>query len=100
MSQETEAFFVMTNMIITPSQTQTTCPEDPDEIDVNCTKDSDCPAGKPVKYGHGKLGIKPKYSNFLLFFSQHPPIPVAFEDVQQDYLMISVQVPNFIVHAE
>ncbi|XP_068749679.1 P2X purinoceptor 4-like [Montipora capricornis] len=51
--QETEAFFVMTNMIITPSQTQTTCPEDPDETDVNCTKDSDCPAGKPVKYGHG-----------------------------------------------
>lgn len=45
----------MTNMIITPDQTQGTCPEDPELSDVNCTKDSDCTAMEPVKYGHGKL---------------------------------------------
>lgn len=55
MSQENGAFFVMTNMIITPSQTQGTCPEDPKERDVICTRDSDCLAGTAVEYGHGKL---------------------------------------------
>lgn len=57
MSQETGAFFVMTNMIITPDQKQGTCPGDPDERDVICTKDSDCPAMEPVKYGHGKFRV-------------------------------------------
>ena len=55
MSQENGAFFVMTNMIISPNQTQGTCPEDPNEKDVICTKDSECLAGTPVQYGHGKL---------------------------------------------
>ena len=55
MSQETGAFFVMTNMIITPDQTQDKCPEDPGERDVICTNDSDCQAMEPVKYGHGEL---------------------------------------------
>ena len=45
----------MTNMIITPDQTQDKCPEDPGERDVNCTNDSDCQAMEPVKYGHGEL---------------------------------------------
>ncbi|XP_074635329.1 P2X purinoceptor 4-like [Acropora palmata] len=51
--EENGAFFVMTNMIITPNQTQGTCPEDPNERDVNCTNDSECLAGTPVEYGHG-----------------------------------------------
>ena len=53
--QETGAFYVMTNMIITPDQTQGACPEDPDEKDVSCKNDSDCQAMEPVKYGHGKF---------------------------------------------
>ena len=53
--QENGAFFVMTNMIITPDQTQGTCPEDPGLSDVKCTQDSDCSAMEPVKYGHGKF---------------------------------------------
>lgn len=52
--QEKDEFFVMTNMIITPNQTQGTCPEDPKFGDVNCTKDSDCPPLEEVEYGHGK----------------------------------------------
>ncbi|KAL9981786.1 hypothetical protein ACROYT_G010533 [Oculina patagonica] len=51
--EENGAFFVMTNMIITPDQTQSTCPEDPELNDVSCTKDSDCQAMEPVQYGHG-----------------------------------------------
>jgi len=51
--EENGAFYVMTNMIITPDQTQGTCPEDPELSDVKCTKDSDCTAMEPVKYGHG-----------------------------------------------
>ena len=53
-SQENGAFFVMTNMIITPDQTQGKCPEDPNEKDVICENDSDCQAMEPVKYGHGE----------------------------------------------
>ena len=46
---------MMTNMIITPDQTQGACPEDPELNDVDCTKDSDCQAMEPVQYGHGKM---------------------------------------------
>ena len=53
--QENGVFFVMTNMIITPNQTQGTCPEDPRFSGVNCTKDSDCQNLEPVPNGHGKI---------------------------------------------
>ena len=34
---ENNAFFVMTNVVLTPNQTRTTCPEDPGELpDVIC----------------------------------------------------------------
>lgn len=60
---------MMTNMIITPDQTQGTCPEDPELSDVKCIKDSDCTAMEPVKYGHGKLfrkqRCKPKMIKML-----------------------------------
>jgi len=59
----------MTNMIITPDQTQGTCPEDPELSDVKCINDSDCTAMEPVKYGHGKLfhkqRCKPKMIKIL-----------------------------------
>lgn len=53
--QEDNAVFVMTNMIISPNQTQSTCPEDPNFQHVKCKKDSDCQRLEPVKNGHGKL---------------------------------------------
>ena len=55
--------FVMTNMIISPNQTQSTCPEDPKFPNIKCTKDSDCPPLKPVENGHGE-------SFFLYKFKQ------------------------------
>ena len=45
----------MTNMIITPDQSQGACPEDPDLADVVCNNDSDCQAMEPIHYGHGEL---------------------------------------------
>lgn len=49
--QEHEAFFVMTNVIFTPNQTQGRCPEDPQYI--TCRDDSDCKSGRPVTNGNG-----------------------------------------------
>jgi len=51
--QETDAVFVMTNMILTPKQSQSNCPEDSKFKDVHCKKDSDCPKMVPVKNGNG-----------------------------------------------
>ena len=44
----------MTNMIISPNQNQSTCPEDPNFPDVRCKSDSDCTPFEPVKNGNGK----------------------------------------------
>ncbi|XP_065664262.1 P2X purinoceptor 4 isoform X3 [Hydra vulgaris] len=52
--QENNAFFVMTNMIITPNQTRSRCPEDPKFSENKCQTDKDClPALKPIKNGNG-----------------------------------------------
>ncbi|XP_068749787.1 P2X purinoceptor 4-like isoform X2 [Montipora capricornis] len=51
--EEDKAVFVMTNMIISPNQTQSACAEDPKFPNVNCTRDSDCPRLEPVTNGHG-----------------------------------------------
>ena len=51
--QENNAVFVMTNMIITPNQTQNTCPENSKLPGVQCTNDGDCKPLEPVKNGHG-----------------------------------------------
>ncbi|XP_064612212.1 P2X purinoceptor 4-like isoform X2 [Liolophura sinensis] len=52
-SQENAAFFVTTNAIVTPNQTQSHCDEDPSMPDVICQSDSDCTAGEPVVTGNG-----------------------------------------------
>ncbi|KAI0212138.1 P2X purinoceptor 4 [Lamellibrachia satsuma] len=51
--QENAAFFVMTNMIFTPNQTQGKCEEDPSMQRVNCTSDADCHEGESVLNGNG-----------------------------------------------
>ena len=43
----------MTNMIITPKQSQGECPEDIKFQEVHCKTDNDCPKKKPVKNGNG-----------------------------------------------
>lgn len=42
---ENGAFFVMTNVVITPNQTRSTCPEDPQEVsEAKCNTSDDCEA--------------------------------------------------------
>ncbi|XP_022108443.1 P2X purinoceptor 4-like isoform X2 [Acanthaster planci] len=54
--QQSNAFFVMTNMIITPNQQRGQCPEDPRVPNVGCTpakESQDCVKGEPVINGNG-----------------------------------------------
>ncbi|XP_048823193.1 P2X purinoceptor 5 isoform X2 [Lagopus muta] len=51
--QGENVFFVMTNLIVTPNQRQTTCPESVNIPDALCYEDEDCPAGQAVVAGNG-----------------------------------------------
>lgn len=53
--QENNAFFVITNLIVTPNQSIGTCPEDSTIHGSNCTVDKDCPAGTSLPVGNGVL---------------------------------------------
>nr|XP_023664080.1 P2X purinoceptor 4 isoform X1 [Paramormyrops kingsleyae] len=50
--EEESSFFVMTNMIITPGQNQSHCPEIPSAT-ANCSSDGDCMAGFSDTRGNG-----------------------------------------------
>ncbi|XP_056662911.1 P2X purinoceptor 5 isoform X5 [Monodelphis domestica] len=52
-SQGGNAFFVITSLIVTPRQRQTTCAESPHVPHAVCSQDSDCPRGEAVLGGHG-----------------------------------------------
>uniref|UniRef100_A0A8C0WYS2 ATP receptor n=1 Tax=Castor canadensis TaxID=51338 RepID=A0A8C0WYS2_CASCN len=51
-AQEENSLFVMTNMIITMNQTQSTCPEIPDKTTL-CISDDNCSAGSAGPYSNG-----------------------------------------------
>jgi len=69
--QETDAVFVMTNMILTPRQAQTNCPEDPKFKHVHCKTDEDCPKLVPVKNGNGiELLLYTPYIHFKLIVDE------------------------------
>uniref|UniRef100_A0A673WVK3 P2X purinoceptor n=1 Tax=Salmo trutta TaxID=8032 RepID=A0A673WVK3_SALTR len=50
--QGDSSFFVLTNMIVTPNQTQSTCPELPNQSTI-CMSDSDCLEGSNDVRGNG-----------------------------------------------
>ncbi|XP_053557710.1 P2X purinoceptor 4 [Bombina bombina] len=52
-AQEENAFFVMTNLIVTLNQTQDHCPELPDESTI-CTSDHNCTAGLVGTHSNGE----------------------------------------------
>ena len=54
-AEENNAFFVMTNMIVSNNQTPGVCPESSDpNIGAECSSDSEChPVHKPYLLGHG-----------------------------------------------
>ena len=48
----------MTNMIITPNQTRSRCPEDPRFVENKCKVDTDClPALQAIKNGNGTRSL-------------------------------------------
>lgn len=51
--QESNAFFVMTNAIITPGQQINICPESYNISDGRCKSDNNCVENKPVSNGNG-----------------------------------------------
>ena len=54
---ENSAFFIMTNFVLTPNQTRSTCPEDHTELPgIVCQSDSHCEAGRVQNMlkGHGQ----------------------------------------------
>jgi P2X purinoceptor 4 len=53
---ENGAFFVMTNVVLTPNQTRSVCPEDPAEVKKSvCNTSDDCEPEKVISLvkGHG-----------------------------------------------
>ncbi|KAK9970641.1 hypothetical protein ABG768_026567 [Culter alburnus] len=63
--QGENTFFVLTNMIVTPGQTQSSCPEIPSEF-TNCESDSDCKEGFNEIRGNGvQTGRCVQYSDAI-----------------------------------
>ncbi|XP_055336564.1 LOW QUALITY PROTEIN: P2X purinoceptor 4-like [Paramacrobiotus metropolitanus] len=54
-AQESNAFFIATNMVYTRNQSQGICPEDANVgvEGIECSEDFDCEKGKPTPYGNG-----------------------------------------------
>nr|KAG5707386.1 hypothetical protein BaRGS_005353 [Batillaria attramentaria] len=50
--QENSAVFIMTNVLVTPNQTEGVCEEDPTIEDARC-ENRTCVAGQPVMWGNG-----------------------------------------------
>ncbi len=52
---ENGAFFITTNVVLTPNQTQNVCPEDPSVDNAVCRSATDCSRGKYLRFGHGPM---------------------------------------------
>ena len=64
--------FVMTNMIVTPEQTQGRCPEYGLRA-AECKNDSQCVAGKVLRKGHGKFSA---FCQAQIYFLYGSPVPL------------------------
>eukprot|EP00095_Tigriopus_kingsejongensis_P001653 snap_masked-scaffold801_size95070-processed-gene-0.12 protein:Tk01653 transcript:snap_masked-scaffold801_size95070-processed-gene-0.12-mRNA-1 annotation:"hypothetical protein DAPPUDRAFT_206200" len=52
---ENGAFFITTNVVLTPNQTQGACPEDPAIKRATCSNDSDCTKDHYLVFAHGPM---------------------------------------------
>ncbi|KAG7476760.1 hypothetical protein MATL_G00086280 [Megalops atlanticus] len=105
--QEDSSFFVLTNLIITPNQTQTRCPEVPSPSSL-CTSDSDCTKGFKDMRGNGvRTGKCVKYSDTIktcevlawcpLEIDREPPEPPMLADAENFTVLIknNIRYPKF-----
>ncbi|KAG7480559.1 hypothetical protein MATL_G00057540 [Megalops atlanticus] len=105
--QMENSFFVLTNMIVTPNQTQTTCPELPNPSTI-CTSDSDCTAGFSNPRGNGiQTGKCVNYSDTIktcevvawcpLEIDTNLPKPALLAEAENFTVLIknSIRYPKF-----
>ncbi|CAD5125390.1 DgyrCDS13625 [Dimorphilus gyrociliatus] len=91
----------MTNMVFTPNQTQSICPEDPSMANVNCTVDSDCPKGAPVINGNGvrtgTCNVETKTCNIYAWCPvEKDVLPLPNDSILKDSKRFTVLIKNQI----
>ncbi|KAJ7387280.1 extracellularly ATP-gated cation channel [Desmophyllum pertusum] len=94
--EEDSVVFVMTNMIISPNQTQSTCPEDPSFPGIKCKNDSDCQRLEPVSNGHGlKTGkcVKADRAPFDHVCEIYSWCPVEIDELPMPGFNLSENIP-------
>jgi P2X purinoceptor 4 len=97
--QENDAFFVMTNVIITPQQTQGICPED---VQLSkCSSDDDCMANYPVAGGNGVMTGRcvHKTSSCEIYAwcpVENDELPLANRAMLEDSQKFTVLIKNYI----
>ncbi|KAI1900689.1 hypothetical protein AGOR_G00052490 [Albula goreensis] len=105
--QGENSFFVLTNLIVTQNQTQSTCPELPNPSTI-CTSDSDCTAGfKDVRSNGIQTGKCMNYSDTVktcevrawcdLEIDTYLPKPALLRDAEEFTVLIknSIRYPKF-----
>ncbi|XP_072043604.1 P2X purinoceptor 4-like isoform X2 [Amphiura filiformis] len=100
--EQTDAFFVMSNMIITQDQQMSTCAEDPGMLNVSCTTNDDCPAGVPVVNGNGvRTGNCTTYTypdgNTTKTCEIHAWCPVEYDQTPLNGSAVLRDIVNFTV---
>ncbi|KAG5840744.1 hypothetical protein ANANG_G00191920 [Anguilla anguilla] len=109
-SQAENSFFVLTNLIVTQNQTQSTCAELPSPSTI-CTSDSNCTAGFSNVHGNGiQTGKCVDYSDTVktcevkawcpLEIDTNLPEPAVLADAEEFTVLIknSIQYPKFNVN--
>ncbi|KAK3750952.1 hypothetical protein RRG08_009211 [Elysia crispata] len=93
--QESNAFFVMTNVVPTPAQTQKTCPEDPTIDGIQCDSDAYCESlkGTSSMKGNGPITGKCVDSDFPKFNGTKVCQIYGWCPVENDDLLESLKKP-------
>nr|5F1C_A Chain A, Crystal structure of an invertebrate P2X receptor from the Gulf Coast tick in the presence of ATP and Zn2+ ion at 2.9 Angstroms [Amblyomma maculatum]5F1C_B Chain B, Crystal structure of an invertebrate P2X receptor from the Gulf Coast tick in the presence of ATP and Zn2+ ion at 2.9 Angstroms [Amblyomma maculatum]5F1C_C Chain C, Crystal structure of an invertebrate P2X receptor from the Gulf Coast tick in the presence of ATP and Zn2+ ion at 2.9 Angstroms [Amblyomma maculatum] len=103
--EESNQFFVTTNLIITPSQEIKTCPEDPSIKEAHCKSENDttsCTAGKSIMIGNGVMtgrcvqAAKPQETLHVCEISGWCPVEQDYGPLKDGTPLLS-DVQNFTV---
>uniref|UniRef100_A0A5K3FK95 ATP receptor n=1 Tax=Mesocestoides corti TaxID=53468 RepID=A0A5K3FK95_MESCO len=96
--QQRSAFFVMTNLVMTPGQTLRTCEESHDIAGNDCTSDKDCNSGNIVMLGSGvqtgRCVASTRKAN-LSVCEIYGWCPTEYDVLPKDFILANA--PNFTV---
>ncbi len=96
--QQRSAFFVMTNLVMTPGQQLQTCEESHDVFGNNCTSDADCESGRVVMLGSGiQTGhcVPSTRKKGLHVCEVYGWCPTEYDVLPKDFILANA--PNFTV---